>query len=110
MPTTSIKPNCARPVGTVLATYLSSTAHEVNKIVCREGQFWLEDYFDRYIRNAKHFQKTVEYIENNPVKAGLCKEPSDWPYSSARFKKRWKNNLCKRLLVRVEGIEREASW
>jgi REP element-mobilizing transposase RayT len=71
----------------LLHSLKSYTAHRANEILCREGQFWIEDYFDRYIRNAKHFQKTVEYIENNPVKAGLCKEPSDWPFSSAWFKK-----------------------
>ena len=65
----------------------SYTAHEANKMLHRSGQFWLEDYFDRYIRNAEHFQRTVRYIENNPVKARLCKQPSDWPFSSAWFKR-----------------------
>ena len=65
----------------------SYTAHEANKMLGRTGQFWIEDYFDRYIRNEDHFHKTVKYIENNPVKAGLCKKPSDWPFSSAWFRK-----------------------
>jgi len=65
----------------------SYTAHEANKTLHRTGQFWLEDYFDRYIRNAEHFRRTVQYIENNPVKAGLCEKPSDWPFSSAWFRK-----------------------
>jgi putative DNA methylase len=65
----------------------SYTAHEANKILGRQGEFWMEEYFDRYIRNEHHFRKTVEYIENNPVKAKLCEKPSDWPYSSAFFKK-----------------------
>jgi REP element-mobilizing transposase RayT len=71
----------------ILHSLKSYTAHESNKILRREGQFWLEDYFDRYIRNAEHFHRTVEYIENNPVKAGLCSKPSDWPFSSAWFRK-----------------------
>jgi REP element-mobilizing transposase RayT len=52
----------------------------------RRGQFWMEDYFDRYIRDAQHFADAVAYIENNPVKARLCKHPADWPFSSARFR------------------------
>ena len=72
----------------ILHSLKSFTAHEANKILHREGQFWIEDYFDRYIRNAEHFEKTVKYIENNPVKAGLCLRPEEWPYSSAWFKKR----------------------
>ena len=71
----------------LLHSLKSYTAHEANKILQREGKFWIDDYFDRYIRNEKHFYKTVEYIENNPVKAGLCAEPSDWPFSSAWFRK-----------------------
>jgi REP element-mobilizing transposase RayT len=71
----------------ILHSLKSFTSHEANKMLHRDGQFWIEDYFDRYIRNEQHFEKTVKYIENNPVKAGLCLRPEDWPYSSAWFKK-----------------------
>jgi REP element-mobilizing transposase RayT len=72
----------------LLHSHKSFTAHEANKILQRTGKFWIDDYFDRYTRNEKHFYKTIEYIENNPVKAGLCEKPSDWPFSSARWRKR----------------------
>ena len=49
----------------------------------RTGQFWQHEPFDRYIRNATHYRNVVSYIENNPVKAGLCKQASDWRFSSA---------------------------
>ena len=63
------------------------TAHKANELLDRSGQFWMKDYFDRFIRNDTHYWNTVRYIENNPVKARLCKEPSDWPFSSAWFRK-----------------------
>jgi putative transposase len=44
--------------------------------------FWHREYWDRFIRDEKHFQKAVDYIHNNPVKAGLVNEPRDWPFSS----------------------------
>jgi REP element-mobilizing transposase RayT len=69
----------------IMQSYKSLTAHKANKALQRKGQFWMEDYFDRYIRNAEHFARTVRYIENNPVKARLCKKPQDWPLSSAWF-------------------------
>ncbi len=62
------------------------TAREANKILGRAGQFWQEDYFDRYIRDERHYFTTINYIENNPVKARLCERPADWPYSSAYFR------------------------
>jgi REP element-mobilizing transposase RayT len=71
----------------IMQSFKSLTSHKANKTLRRKGQFWMEDYFDRYIRNAEHFAKTVRYIENNPVKARLCKKPEDWPFSSAWFRK-----------------------
>ncbi len=44
----------------ILHSLKSYTAHEANKILRREGKFWIDDYLDRYIRNEKHFCKTVE--------------------------------------------------
>jgi len=60
----------------------SYTAHEANKLLGRTGQFWQPEGFDRYIRNLNHFAAVVRYIHRNPVKAGLCKDASDWKYSS----------------------------
>jgi REP element-mobilizing transposase RayT len=65
----------------ILHSLKSFTSHEANKMLGRAGQFWIEDYFDRYIRNEEHFERTVKYIENNPVKAGLCRRAEDWPHS-----------------------------
>lgn len=62
--------------------FKSFTAHESNGILQRTGKFWQEDYFDRYIRNYEHYEKTINYIANNPVKAGLCEKPEDWKFSS----------------------------
>lgn len=59
------------------------TAKEANKLLSRRGSFWQRDYFDRYIRNFDHFTKVIAYIENNPVKAGLCQSKHDWQFSSA---------------------------
>jgi REP element-mobilizing transposase RayT len=61
----------------------SYTAHEANKLLKRSGQFWQHEPFDRYIRNHKHFLNVIEYIEKNPVKAGLCAKREDWQFSSA---------------------------
>jgi REP element-mobilizing transposase RayT len=44
---------------------------------------WHREYWDRYIRDDRHFQRAVEYIHQNPVKAGLVTHPEDWPWSSA---------------------------
>jgi REP element-mobilizing transposase RayT len=44
---------------------------------------WQNEYFDRVIRNDKHFIQALAYIHDNPVKAGLCSQAREWPWSSA---------------------------
>ncbi len=72
----------------IMQAHKSFTAHEANKLLKRKGKFWMDEYYDRYVRNQDHFRNAVRYIENNPVKAKLCAKPSDWPYSSAWFRAR----------------------
>jgi REP element-mobilizing transposase RayT len=67
----------------IMHSIKSYTAQEINRILGRKGRFWFEDYFDRYIRNAKHFENAVSYIENNPVRAGLCASACEWRFGSA---------------------------
>src|SRR5436190_44743 len=73
---------------TIMQAHKSYTAHEANKLLRRKGRFWMDEYFDRYVRNQDHFYNALRYIENNPVRARLCAKPSDWPFSSAWFRKR----------------------
>jgi len=44
---------------------------------------WHREYWDRYIRDETHFQRAVEYVHFNPVKANLVATPEEWPWSSA---------------------------
>ena len=74
----------------IIEAHKNYTAHKANEYLQRSGQFWMKDYFDRFIRNEEHYWNTVRYIENNPVKARLCKEASDWPFSSAWLRKHGK--------------------
>jgi REP element-mobilizing transposase RayT len=73
-------------LASIMQSFKSLTSHKANRILNRRGSFWMADYFDRYIRNAEHFAKTVRYIEENPVKAGLCRSRKEWPFSSARYR------------------------
>jgi len=72
------------PLYSVLQSWKSFTAKASNKILNRTGEFWDRDYHDRYIRNGQHFENAKNYIEWNPVKAGLVRNPEDWRWSSAR--------------------------
>ena len=74
-------------LGDVLRSLKSFTARRANVCLGRTGAFWHADYFDRFIRDEGHFHRTVDYVEQNPVKAGLVERAIDWPWSSASERK-----------------------
>ena len=60
------------------------TAREANRILSRTGQpFWQDESYDRLIRDDLEFDRVANYIERNPVEAGLVAEPQQFPWSSA---------------------------
>jgi len=47
----------------------------------RYGMKFQRDFFDTRLRDDAHFAEKFGYICGNPVRKGLCEEPSEWPYS-----------------------------
>ncbi len=83
-----ITPMIGHGVSEIIHAKKSFTAKEANGFLGRNGKFWQADYYNRYIRDERHYYKTVEYIEMNPVKAGLCDNREQWEFSSAAVMKR----------------------
>jgi len=69
-------------VSEILKSWKGSTARRVNQLLHQTGSFWEPESFDHLIRSPQHFDQFVQYIHQNPVKAGLCAKPEDWPFSS----------------------------
>ncbi len=60
------------------------TAKRANQMLSLTGtSFWQEESYDRLVRNEREFEKVRNYIEENPVRAGLVKEASEYRWSSA---------------------------
>jgi len=51
------------------------------------GEVWQRGYSDVQIVDDQSFQQHREYIENNPVKAGLANAPDEYPFGTAYLKK-----------------------
>jgi REP element-mobilizing transposase RayT len=83
---TLLKPLENQKLSKIMHSLKGYTASEANKLLNRKGRFWQEDYYDRFIRNHEHFENVIDYIELNPVRAGLCKNRRDWEFGSARLK------------------------
>ena len=67
----------------ILHSWKSFTSKAANKLLGRTGEFWQKESFDHWIRDDAERARLVAYVENNPVKAGFCKSPEDWKWSSA---------------------------
>ena len=60
------------------------TARQANAMLGQTGAaFWQEESYDHQIRDSKEFAKIVRYIEENPVRAGLVPDASQYRWSSA---------------------------
>lgn len=63
------------------------TAYEINGLTQTRGRtLWQDESYDHWVRDEEELARIIHYIENNPVAAGLCGRPEDWPWSSARFR------------------------
>ncbi len=49
----------------------SKSAIDINRYLNKEGKFWADGYYDKIIRDEKHFLKVYNYILKNPIKANL---------------------------------------
>jgi REP element-mobilizing transposase RayT len=54
------------------------TANQINKLMNKKESLWQRESYDRMVRNEDEMCRTIEYILNNPVKAGLVTEWKDW--------------------------------
>lgn len=66
------------------------TAKRANQILMRTGRsFWQKESYDHLVRNAAERERIRSYIEQNPVRAGLVREASDYRWSSAGWPTGW---------------------
>ncbi|MCX6899278.1 MAG: transposase [Verrucomicrobia bacterium] len=68
---------------TLIQSWKGFTAHEINRVTGRAGTLWERDYFDRLVRDSKHFWNCVRYIRRNPLKAKL--QPGQYVLFESNF-------------------------
>jgi putative transposase len=72
------------PIPALMKWLKGSTSRGANRILGRTGQpFWQDESFDHYLRGSSQLERTVAYIEQNPVSARLVHSANRWPWSSA---------------------------
>jgi REP-associated tyrosine transposase len=51
----------------------------------RSGHLFGDRFWASLIETESHFRAACWYVVCNPVRAGLCAAPEDWPWSRSRF-------------------------
>ncbi|MDY3557281.1 transposase [Gemmata sp. JC717] len=44
---------------------------------------WQPEFFDHVLRSSEGYERKWEYVERNPVRAGLVADPGAWAYQGA---------------------------
>ena len=60
----------------------SGYAHYFNERHEWTGHLFERRFDSRLVETDEHMQEALSYIALNPVKAGLCDHPWEWPWSS----------------------------
>jgi putative transposase len=54
------------------------SARKINQLLARHGLVWQEEFFDHVLRSNDSLAETVDYICQNPVRAGLVKAEGEY--------------------------------
>ena len=64
----------------ILHSVKSFSVHQINRLRGTEGPLWLDESFDRIVRNEVEFLEKWQYIINNPLKKELVQNPEEYPW------------------------------
>ena len=66
-----MRPRPGQSLEQILHSLKGFTAHQANKVLRREGTFWLAESYDHLIRDEDDLRSQVEYVWGNPDSSGL---------------------------------------
>ncbi|MCX7010709.1 MAG: transposase [Kiritimatiellaeota bacterium] len=60
------------------------SSRQINRRLQRHGALWMEEFFERHLRDEDETRQCLDYLHLNPVRKGLAQRAADWKYSSAQ--------------------------
>ncbi len=69
------------PLNKIMQSLKRHTARKSNIVLGREGAFWQDESYDHVIRDNGEFERIINYVLENPVKAGLVSKWEDWSWT-----------------------------
>ena len=65
----------------VMKVICQFTARRINELNKRSGSLWQTGYHEHRVRDWDEIGGRMQYLWNNPVKAGYVTEPEAWPFT-----------------------------
>ena len=66
------------PVPSILQAIKGTSAHRINQELGHSGKVWQQESFDRALRREEQAEDKIDYMLENPVRAGLVRNPLDY--------------------------------
>jgi REP element-mobilizing transposase RayT len=64
----------------IMHSIKSYSANKIQRAMNKKGSVWLDENYDRIVRNDNDLMVKINYIINNPLKAGLADRPEDYKW------------------------------
>lgn len=72
-------------ISEIMRDWKHRTVYELNRVLDKQRDFWQFDFWEHAIRNDLDFTEKLNYIHQNPVRAGFVQKAEEWEYSSVRW-------------------------
>jgi len=66
-----LEPLEGNDISKLLKGIKGASACEANKLLNTSGMFWFDESYDHIVRSQEQYRRFLNYIANNPIKAGL---------------------------------------
>ncbi|CAN5631858.1 hypothetical protein BH20VER1_BH20VER1_28210 [soil metagenome] len=70
----------ARPLASWVQMWKGVSSRKISAALGVKSPVWQAEYFDRFLRSSDNYSEKWDYVEQNPVRAGLVTAAADWPY------------------------------
>ena len=61
-----------------LTQWMRLLKRRLSKAISASRPRWQKGFFDHLIRHSESYSEKWEYVLQNPVRAGLVRDPEDW--------------------------------
>lgn len=75
----------AKPLSTFVGKWKEWTAKRLQREHALPSPLWQPEFFDRVLRRDEDYAAKIEYMRQNPVRAGLVHAAEHWPWQGMIF-------------------------